>query len=607
MGSQRKTSHDIIDEYLLDKDWKIKENSNMGEKSWQGLRQRITANEVEKYWFDSGIYNETIRQYHVSGAMHIHDLGDLCVYCVGWDLERLLLNGFGGVAGKVENTPPKHLDSAMSQITNFLFTLQGEGAGAEAISHVDTLLAPFIRYDNLDYDQLKQRMQTFIYNINTSTRAGFQTPFINFSLDLQIPKSFKDQSVILGGKYLESTYGEYQKEVDMFNKAFLQVLAGGDALGRVFTFPIPTYNITKDFDWDDENLDVLMEITGKYGIPYFSNFVNSDLNPDDTRSMCCRLRLKTSDLKSRGGGLFGANPLTGSIGVVTINLSRLGHIAEGPTDFLEKLGETMDVARDSLEAKRKFLEDRTRSGIYPYTKHYLDSIYQQNGKYWVNHFSTIGVIGMNEACLNLFGKDISNPSPRSFSARVLEYIRDKLQTYQRETGNNYNLEATPAEGASYRLAILDREQYPEIITMGNGTPFYTNSTQLPVDYDSDIFGVLDHQDELQSLYTGGTVQHIFLGEREADKDSLKSFIKYVCENYKLPYFTITPSFSICKTHGYVSGEHGHCPTCGGICEVYSRVVGYIRPKDHYNPGKQAEFEMRKKFSVREKPKRGEYK
>lgn len=599
MGLEHKSTS-LIGEYLSGKDWKIKENSNMGSRSFQGLRQRITDEMIKEYWFNE-VYDpidSRIRQLHESGGAHIHDLGSLCVYCVGWDLENLLIQGFGGVEGKVHHSPPKHLDAAMSQIYNFLFTLQGESAGAEAFSHVDTLLAPFIRHDNLSYSEVKQRMQTFIINLNTSTRAGFQTPFINFTLDLQVPSILKDQPVIFGGEFIDSTYGEYQREVDMFNKAFLEVLSEGDAKGRVFTFPIPTYSITKDFNWEDENLDILMEVTGKYGIPYFSNFINSDLSPEDTRSMCCRLRLRTDDLKSRGGGLFGANPLTGSIGVVTINLPRLGYLSDTPEQFLENLGYQMDIAKNSLEIKREFLEKETEGGFYPYTKHYLSDIYKRNKKYWINHFSTIGLIGMNEACLNLFGEDISSERARNFTIEVMNFMRERIQEYQTETGNNYNLEATPAEGASYRLALLDKKSFSDIITGGNGTPYYTNSTQLPVDYDSDIFGVLDHQDEIQSLYTGGTVQHIFLGEREADKESLKSFIKKVCYSYSLPYFTITPSFSICKNHGYLNGEKEECPECGEKCEVYSRVVGYIRPRDSYNNGKREEFKARRKFSVK---------
>ncbi|MCF7886171.1 MAG: ribonucleoside triphosphate reductase [Candidatus Marinimicrobia bacterium] len=592
---------DLVDRYLDKRDWKVRENSNMG-YSLQGLNNYIGSELSQVYWLNN-IYPSEIKKEHILGNFHIHDLSQLSVYCVGWDLMDLLLTGFKGAAGKVESSPARHFRSALGQIVNFFYTLQGEAAGAQAFSHLDTLLAPFIRFDNLNYEQVKQSMQEFIFNINVPTRVGFQTPFTNITLDLTVPKTHKDEAVIIGGEYKNATYGEFQEEMNLFNKAFLEVMSEGDAQDRVFTFPIPTYNITKDFDWDNPTLDYLWEITAKYGIPYFSNFVNSDMDPDDARSMCCRLRLDNRKLEYRGGGLFGANPLTGSIGVVTMNLPRMGYMATGKKDFFETLEHKMELAKESLEIKRKVLENYTSNGLYPYVKHYLRSIKEQSGKYWTNHFSTIGLVGMNEALENLLGAGIATETGQKFALEVMNLMRDKLKDFIRETGNNYNLEATPAESTAYRLARLDKIKHPDIITandiMGNkeSEPFYTNSTHLPVNYTNDAFEMLDRQDELQTKYTGGTVVHLYTGERLTNTESVKNLVRKICQNYHLPYFTISPSFSICPNHGYLNGEQEKCPECGARTEIYSRVVGYLRPVNQWNDGKKAEFNLRQNFKM----------
>ncbi len=597
------TNHVIsmFDHYLGKVDWKVRENSNMS-FSLQGLNNYISSEMTKRYWLYK-IYPEEIREAHINGDFHMHDLGVLSVYCVGWDLAELLLQGFGGVPSKVESKPPRHFRTALGQIVNFFYTLQGEAAGAQAFSNFDTLLAPFIRYDGLSYDEVKQALQEFVFNVNVPTRVGFQAPFTNITLDLTVPRFLKNQPVIIGGEFRKETYGEFQEEMDMFNRAFLEIMAEGDAKGRVFAFPIPTYNITSDFDWDNENLDILWEVTGKYGLPYFANFVNSDMKPEDVRSMCCRLRLNNRVLERRGGGLFGANPLTGSIGVVTINMPRIAYLSRSEAEFFERLDHLMDLACDSLEIKRRVLEELTEMGLYPYSKFYLRNVKSRYGKYWRNHFSTIGLIGMNEACLNLLGVDIGDERGRNFALKVLDFMRDKLITFQESTGNFYNLEATPAESASYRLAKIDKEKFPGIICANEreyqegAEPFYTNSTQLPVNYTDDLFEALEHQDELQMKYTGGTVLHLFIGERISDKLVVKKLVKTICERYHLPYFTITPTFSICPSHGYLSGEYDVCPYCGAKCEVYSRVVGYLRPVDHWNDGKQAEFKLRKSLKL----------
>jgi ribonucleoside-triphosphate reductase len=592
---------DLVDHYIQKMDWKIKENSNMS-YSLQGLNNYISSDVTSEYWLNS-IYPPEIRNAHKDGDIHIHDLSLLSVYCVGWDLQDLLRQGFKGVEGKVESSPPKHLRSALGQIVNFFYTLQGEAAGAQAISNFDTLLAPFVRYDQLDYKDVKQALQEFIFNINIPTRVGFQTPFTNITMDLYVPSILKDQPVIVGGVDCEETYAQFQPELDMINRAFAEVMMEGDAKGRVFTFPIPTYNITEDFDWDNPNLDPVWKMTGKYGIPYFSNFVNSDMAPEDARSMCCRLRLDNRELLKRGGGLFGANPLTGSIGVVTINLPRIGYASKIKSEFYSYLIERIQLAVESLSIKRKVLEKFTKNHLYPYSKFYLRDVKKGTGSYWKNHFSTIGIIGMNEACLNFIGEDITTEHGQQFSMEVMDFIRDALSKVQEETGEIFNLEATPAEGTSFRLSMLDKKKFPEIICAneadyGKGAaPYYTNSSQLPVNYTDDIYETLSLQDELQTKYTGGTVLHIFLGEHVDDMEALKGLIRKIANNYRLPYFTLTPTFSICPSHGYLDGEQEICSICDQKTEVYSRVVGYLRPVKQWNEGKQAEYGNRKSFRV----------
>ena len=578
----------LIDNYLKQLDWKVRENSNMS-YSIQGLNNYIASEVSKTYWLHK-IYNEKIRNAHLSGDIHIHDLNIIAVYCVGWDLKDLLMEGFQGVKGKVESAPAKHFRTALGQVVNFMYTMQGEAAGAQAFSNFDTLLAPFIRYDKLSYEQVKQSMQEFVFNMNVPTRVGFQTPFTNITMDLTVPSYYADHPVIIGGELMEETYKEFQPEMDMLNKAFFEIMMEGDASGRVFSFPIPTYNITKDFDWDNENIKGLWEMTAKYGIPYFSNFINSDMSPEDARSMCCRLRIDNRELEYRGGGLFGSNPLTGSVGVVTINLPKIADNSKTKEEFLEKLADLMETAKESLEIKRNLLEDLTDKNLYPYTKFYLRDIKTRFGVYWKNHFSTIGLIGMNEACENLFGKNIGSKEGKQFALEVMDFMRAKIIEFQKETGNNYNLEATPGEGTSYRLAKLDKNHKYK---------YFTNSTQLPVNYSDDIFEVLEHQDDLQTKYTGGTVVHIFAGERITNMETMKNLVKKVCNNYKLPYFTFSPTFSTCPNHGYIAGEHFKCPECGADCEVYSRIVGYIRPVSQWNKGKQMEFQNRKTFEISE--------
>lgn len=595
---------DMVDDYLSQLDWQVNENSNMS-YSIQGLNNYIASNISKNYWLNK-IYPEEIKNAHQNGDIHIHDLNIISVYCVGWDLKDLLMEGFKGVKGKVSSKPARHFRTALGQMVNFLYTMQGESAGAQAFSNFDTLLAPFIRYDGLNYNQVKQCLQEFVFNMNVPTRVGFQTPFSNITMDLNVPSYYADQPVIIGGEYMEETYSQFQNEMDMINKAFFEVMMEGDSSGRVFTFPIPTYNITKDFDWDNKNLEGLWEMSAKYGIPYFSNFINSDMNPEDARSMCCRLRIDNRELEYRGGGLFGSNPLTGSIGVVTMNLPRIAYLAKDKNEFLQLLSDRMEIAKNSLEIKRKLLEKLTDNGLYPYTKFYLRDIKARFGVYWKNHFSTIGLIGMNEACVNLLGKGIETEEGQEFALAVMDFMRDKIREYQVQTGHNYNLEATPAEGTSYRLAKLDKRNTPMIRCANEkqyeegAAPYYSNSTHLPVNYTDDIFELLDLQDELQTKYTGGTVVHIFAGERLTNNNTLKTLVKKICTNYRLPYFTFSPTFSVCENHGYVKGEHFTCPECGSDCEVYSRIVGYIRPVQQWNKGKKAEFANRKTFVVEEK-------
>jgi len=590
---------DLVDQYLDMEDWRVKENSNMS-YSLQGLNNYLSSTVIAKYWI-TRIYPPNIAEAHFSGDIHIHDLGVLGPYCVGWDIKDLLLSGFGGVPGKIESTPAKHFRTALGQVVNFFYTLQGEAAGAQAFSNFDTYLAPFIRYDGLSQKEVEQALQEFFFNMNVPTRVGFQTPFTNVTLDLKVPEFMADEPIIIGGKIMDETYGSLDKEMEMFNIAFARVLGRGDARGRVFTFPIPTYNITKDFDWDAPVSQEVFEVAAKYGAPYFGNFVNSDMKPEDVRSMCCRLRIDNRELRKRGGGFFGANPLTGSIGVVTLNLPRIGYLAKDEDEFFERLGALMEIAKDSLEIKRKVLESFTEKGLYPYSKRYLKGVKETLGKYWKNHFSTIGILGMNEALLNLFGYGITTPEGLEFAVKTLNFMREKLADFQEETGNIYNLEATPAEGASYRLARIDKRKYPDIIVANErqvakgAEPFYTNSTQLPVDYEVDLFEALEHQDRLQTLYTGGTVFHIYLGERLPTWKAAADLVRKVAWNFHIPYFTLTPTFSICPSHGYLKGEQPQCPICGAKCEVYSRVVGYLRPVDQWNDGKQAEFALRRTF------------
>lgn len=593
------THVDLIDQYLARLDWRVNENSNM-DYSLQGLNNYISSEVSKTYWLNK-IYSPEIGRLHTSGDMHIHDLNLVSVYCVGWDLMDVLREGFTGVPNKVASKPAKHFRTALGQVVNFFYTLQGEAAGAQAFSNFDTLLAPFIAYDKLSYKEVKQALQEFVFNVNVPTRVGFQTPFTNITLDLEAPKHMAGMPVIIGGEVAATNYGDHQKEMNILNKALLEVLCEGDANGRVFTFPIPTYNITADFNWDNPVIENLWEASAKYGIPYFSNFVNSDMDPEDARSMCCRLRIDNRQLEYRGGGLFGSNPMTGSVGVVTINLPRLALKSRNEQEFREGLLRLMVKARESLEVKRKTLERLTDANLYPYTKFYLRDIKKRFNQYWKNHFSTIGLIGMNEAALNLLGVDIGSSEGREFAERTLDYMRDTLVEFQQETGNNYNLEATPAEGTTYRLAQIDKQDFPETAHFANGAgkavehPFYTNSTHLPVNYTDDLFELLELQDTLQTKYTGGTVIHFFLGERMADAMTLKSLVKKICTNYRLPYFTFSPSFSVCKNHGYVAGEHRTCEQCGGVCEVYSRVVGFLRPVEQWNRGKQAEFAMRETY------------
>jgi ribonucleoside-triphosphate reductase len=568
--------------------------------SLQGLNNYLSSTVIAKYWI-TRIYPPHIADAHFAGDMHIHDLGVLGPYCVGWDVRDLLISGFGGVSGKIESKPAKHFRTALGHVVNFFYTLQGEAAGAQAFSNFDTYLAPFIRHDHLGQKDVEQALQEFFFNMNVPTRVGFQTPFTNLTLDLTVPDFMKDEPTVIGGQSVGDSFGDMQEELNMFDAAYADVMNRGDSKGRVFTFPIPTYNVTKDFDWESENARKIFEMTAKYGVPYFSNFINSDMKPEDVRSMCCRLRIDNRELAKRGGGFFGANPLTGSIGVVTLNLPRIGYLSKDEAEFFERLEKLMEIAKDSLEIKRKALESFTEHGLYPYSCRYLRNVKEKYGKYWKNHFATIGLVGMNEAMLNLLGCSIATPEGTDFAVKTLNFMRKKLSDFQMQTENIYNLEATPAEGTSYRLARIDKKRYRDIIAANakyvtNGAePFYTNSSQLPVDYEGDLFEALEHQEKVQTMYTGGTVFHIFLGERVHSWKAAADLIRRVAWNSHLPYFTLTPTFSICQSHGYISGEHKQCPQCDSVCEVYSRVVGYLRPVDQWNDGKQAEFAIRKTF------------
>ena len=550
-------SIEAIDTYLTQEDWRVNENANMG-YSLQGLNNHIAANITSNYWLNK-IYPSPIADAHREGDLHIHDLGTLAVYCCGWDFKDLLLKGFTGAYGKIESGPPRHFRTALGQAVNFFYTLQGEAAGAQAFANFDTLLAPFIRYDKLTYREVKQSVQEFIFNMNVPTRVGFQTPFTNITLDMMPPRNMADEAVVCGGELKEDCYGDFQEEMDLFNRAFCEVMMDGDHSGRIFSFPIPTYNITHGFDWDSPRFQPIWEMTAKYGIPYFSNFINSDMDPEDARSMCCRLRLDNRELRRRGGGLFGSNPLTGSIGVVTLNLPRAAYLAESKAGFFNRISELMRIGYESLEIKRKQLERLTEEGLYPYSRFYLAGIRERMGEFWANHFSTIGLIGMNEACQNLIGVGIDTEEGKALAVETLNFMRLQLEAFQEETGHLYNLEATPAEGTSYRLADRDRKKFPEIITSGTENAFYTNSTQLPVGSTDDIFQALSHQDDLQTLYTGGTVFHGFLGERLDDWRAARLLVQRIAENFHLPYFTISPTFTICPVHGYIAGEHFSCP------------------------------------------------
>ncbi len=603
---------ELINAYLGKSDWQVKENSNMG-YSLQGLEHYIGKEVTKRYWLDS-IYDSEIKKAHEEGWFHIHDLGYLSAYCVGWDLEDLLKMGFGGVSEKVSSRPPKHFSTALMQIVNFLYTVQGEVAGAIAFSNFDTLLAPFIAYDGLSFSEVKQFVQEFVFNLNVSTRTGFQAPFTNLTFDLKVPKMYENKHVIVGGKEQKKTYAEFQKEMNILNKAFLEVMMEGDGGGKPFSFPIPTYNIVEDFQWDGEVTDMMMELTAKFGTPYFANFVNSDMKVEDTRSMCCRLRLNNKEVKKhmlnlvfhgtnagkakKRGGLFSSNPLTGSIGVVTLNLPKIGYLSSNEKEYFDLLDRLMRTAVRSLEIKRKIVEKLTEQGLYPYVKFYLRNVKKETGRYWSNHFSTLGIIGMHESLLNFKGIGIDTPEGVNFGEEVLKHILEKLNEIGEKTGNLYNLEASPAESASFRLARVDQDIYGDIIHSGDDeAPYYTNSTMLPVNMELDPFDVAEHQSHFQPKYTGGTVTHFFVGERITDTNALKEFVRKIMRTTKLPYITITPTFSICPVHGYIPGENFKCPYCQRSCEVYSRIVGYYRPLRNWNDGKRKEFEERVTFEI----------
>jgi len=585
----------MIEEYVSLDDWRVNENSNMG-YSLQGLNNHIVESITQKYWLNK-IYRKELRDAHIRGDIHIHDLGLLAPYCCGWDLEDFLMKGFKGAKGKIVSKPPRHFESALMQLANLLFTLQGEAAGAQAVSSIDTYLAPFIYYDKLEYKDVKKAIQRFVYNLNVPTRVGFQTPFTNITLDIAPHPLLKNQGAIVGGKLTDKTYGDFQKEMDLFNIAYCEVMMEGDGAGRAFSFPIPTVNITNDFPWDSEAANMIMEMTRKFGTPYFANFLNSDLSPEDIRSMCCRLRLDNRELRHRGGGLFGANPLTGSINVVTINMARIGYIAKDVADFKKQVRKLMEYAREICDSKRVMLERYMDAGLYPYSKFYLAGVKQASGEYFKNHFSTIGLNGMNEACLNLLGVDLLTEEGNAFAVEIMEFMNRVIRLFQEETGSLWNLEASPAEGTSYRFARIDKKLYPNIISAGKDEPYYTNSTQLPVGATDDIFEAIEFQEALQTAYTGGTVLHGFIGEQISDRETCKTFIKKIMENTAIPYITITPTFSICEDHGYIAGEAFSCPTCGKDTEVWTRVVGFHRPVQSWNKGKCEEYKDRKEFSV----------
>ena len=584
---------DVVNSYVKVEDWRVKENSTVT-YSVGGLILSNSGAITANYWL-SEIYDEEISDAHRNADLHIHDLSMLTGYCAGWSLKQLIQEGLGGIPGKITSAPAKHLSVLCNQMVNFLGIMQNEWAGAQAFSSFDTYLAPFVKTDHLSYPEVKKCIESFIYGVNTPSRWGTQAPFSNITLDWTVPADLAELPAIVGGKEMDFKYKDCKKEMDMVNKAFLETMIEGDAHGRGFQYPIPTYSITSDFDWSDtENNRLLFEMTAKYGTPYFSNYINSDMEPSDVRSMCCRLRLDLRELRKKSGGYFGSGESTGSVGVVTINLPRIAYLSADQKEFYERLDHMMDIAARSLKIKRGVITKLLNEGLYPYTKRYLGT--------FDNHFSTIGLIGMNEVGLNArwLRKDLTHPETQAFAKDVLNHMRERLSDYQEEYGDLYNLEATPAESTTYRLAKHDRERYPDIITAGKegDTPFYTNSSHLPVEYTSDIFDALDIQDELQTLYTSGTVFHAFLGEKLQDWKSAAELVRTIAENYKLPYYTLSPTYSICKNHGYLTGEHFTCPYCGEKAEVYSRITGYYRPVQNWNEGKIQEYKNRKLYDIK---------
>ena len=579
-----------VDNYLKINDWRVKENSTVT-YSVGGLILSNSGAITANYWL-SEVYDEEIANAHRNGDLHLHDLSMLTGYCAGWSLKQLIQQGLG-IPGKINSTPASHLSTLCNQMVNFLGIMQNEWAGAQAFSSFDTYLAPFVRVDKLSQKEVKQCIQSFIFGVNTPSRWGTQAPFSNITLDWTVPADLRDLPAIVGGKEQDFTYGDCQKEMDMVNKAFIEIMTEGDANGRGFQYPIPTYSITKDFDWSEtENNRLLFEMTAKYGTPYFSNYINSDMEPSDVRSMCCRLRLDLRELRKKSGGFFGSGESTGSVGVVTINMPRIAYLSKTEDEFYQRLDHMMDIAARSLKIKRTVISKLMEEGLYPYTKRYLGT--------FDNHFSTIGLVGMNEACLNAkwLRADLTDPEALEFTKAVLNHMRERLSDYQEKYGDLYNLEATPAESTSYRLAKHDRNRYPEIITANmNGTPYYTNSSHLPVGYTEDIFSALDIQDDLQTLYTSGTVFHAFLGEKLPDWRAAADLVRKIAENYKLPYYTMSPTYSVCHDHGYITGEHFTCPKCGKDTEVWSRITGYYRPVQNWNDGKVQEFKDRKEYNI----------
>ena len=591
VGSALLNYKDLVDNYLQINDWRVKENSTVT-YSVGGLILSNSGAITANYWL-SEIYDPEVAEAHRNADLHLHDLSMLTGYCAGWSLKQLIQEGLGGVVGKITSSPASHLSTLCNQMVNFLGIMQNEWAGAQAFSSFDTYLAPFVKVDNLTQKEVKQCIQSFVYGVNTPSRWGTQAPFSNITLDWTVPRDLVDQPVIVGGREREFTYGDCQKEMDMVNKAFIEIMIEGDANGRGFQYPIPTYSITRDFDWSEsENNKLLFEMTAKYGTPYFSNSINSDMEPNDVRSMCCRLRLDLRELRKKSGGFFGSGESTGSVGVVTINLPRIAYLAENESDFYARLDKLMDIAARSLKTKRTVITKLLNAGLYPYTKRYLGT--------FDNHFSTIGLIGMNEVGLNAnwLRKDLTHPETQAFAKDVLNHMRERLSDYQEQYGDLYNLEATPAESTTYRFAKHDKKHYPDIITANeNGTPYYTNSSHLPVGYTEDIFSALDVQDDLQTLYTSGTVFHAFLGEKLPDWKAAAQLVRKIAENYKLPYYTLSPTYSVCKNHGYLSGEVSVCPECGERTEIYSRITGYYRPVQNWNDGKAQEFKDRKVYDI----------